>query len=70
MKIEVDRSKCIGAANCVGMAPKTFQLDGSKKAVVKDPTAYDDSILFEAAESCPTEAVLLYHAETGEKLFP
>jgi len=70
LKVEIDRSRCIGAANCVGMAPKTFQLDGSKKAVVKDPTATNDQTLFEAAECCPTEAVLLTHSETGEKLFP
>ncbi len=70
MKVMVDRVKCIGAANCVGMAPGTFQLDPSKKAAVKDPTAHDDSTLFEAAESCPTEAIALYDEGTGEKLFP
>ncbi len=70
VKVVVERSKCIGAANCVGMAPKTFQLDAANKATVKDPTAHDSGVLFEAAESCPTEAVLLYDEETGEKLFP
>ena len=70
MKIEVDRPKCIGAANCTGIAPKTFELDGSKKAVVKDPSAHDDETLFEAAESCPTEAIRLFDSKTGEKLFP
>lgn len=70
MKVIVERGKCIGAANCVGMAPKTFQLDGENKATVKDPTAHDDATLFEAAESCPTEAVVLHDDKTGEKLFP
>ncbi|HXI03400.1 MAG TPA: ferredoxin [Candidatus Saccharimonadales bacterium] len=70
MKVVVDRPKCIGAANCTGMAPKTFQLDPAKKAVVKDPAGHEDAILFEAAESCPTEAISLYDEKTGEKLFP
>lgn len=70
MKVQVDRPRCIGAANCVGMAPKTFQLDPTKKAVVKDPAAYDDETLFEAAESCPVEAILLHDSRTGEKLYP
>lgn len=70
MKVDVDRSKCIGAANCVGMAPKTFQLDDRKKAVVKDAAATTDETLFEAAESCPTEAVQLFDEKTGEKLYP
>lgn len=70
MKVHIDRTKCIGAANCVGMAPKTFQLDDKKKAVVQDPSAYGDETLYEAAESCPTEAVQLLDEKTGEKLFP
>ena len=70
MKVQVDRKKCIGAANCVGMAPKAFQLDSSSKAEVKDPSGHGDDTLFEAAESCPTEAILLFDEKSGEKLFP
>jgi len=69
VKIVVDRGKCIGAANCVGMAPKTFTLDGQKKAVVAKADGHDDATLFEAAESCPTEAIALYD-DAGEQLFP
>jgi ferredoxin len=69
VKIVVDRVKCIGAANCVGMAPGTFKLDPEKKAMVVRPDAHDDNTLFEAAESCPTEAIALYD-DTGEQIFP
>jgi ferredoxin len=70
VKVVVDRPKCIGAMNCIGLAPRTFRLDERKKAVVLDPAGHDEQTLFEAAESCPTEAVALYDEKTGEKLFP
>ena len=69
MKIVVDRLKCIGAANCVGMAPSTFKLDGEKKAVVMSSEGHDDNTHFEAAESCPTEAIALFN-DQGEQIFP
>ncbi len=70
MKILVDRSKCIAAANCIGMAPRVFTLDGMKKAVVLDPRGADDEKLIEAAEACPTEAITLCDDETGKQIFP
>jgi len=32
--VEVDRSKCIGAATCVALAPKTFRLDQDQIAAL------------------------------------
>ncbi len=69
MKVIVDREKCIGAANCAGIASGTFRLDKEKKAVVLDAAAHDDPTLFEAAEACPTEAISLFN-DRGERLFP
>jgi ferredoxin len=69
VKIVIDRQKCIGAANCVGIAPKTFQLDKEKKVALLDAGAHDDGTLFEAAESCPTEAIRILD-DSGEQLFP
>ncbi len=34
-KVKVDRDLCIGAASCVAVAPKTFELDNEGKAVIK-----------------------------------
>lgn len=70
VKIVVKRGKCIAAANCIGIADKTFKLDEARKAVVLDPKAHDDQTLYEAAESCPTEAIVLIDEETGEQVFP
>lgn len=35
-KVKVDRLLCIGTADCVAIAPNTFELDDEAKAVVKD----------------------------------
>ena len=70
MKIVIDRSRCIAAANCIGTAPRVFALDGSKKAIVIDAKADDDATLMNAAELCPTEAISLFDEESGDKIFP
>ena len=70
VKIVVDRSKCIAASNCIGMAPEVFVLDGGKKAFVRNAKGADDATIIEAAESCPTEAIQLFDEATGEKIYP
>jgi ferredoxin len=70
MKIVVDRGKCIAAANCIGMAPRVFALDGQKKAIVLDSKAADNTTLINAAELCPTEAISLFDEESDEQIFP
>ncbi|MSR85077.1 ferredoxin [Candidatus Uhrbacteria bacterium] len=73
MKIIVDRNACIGAASCVAIAMKTFELDMDGKAEVihvtdKIQTADESSgkatdqndlrdTIIEAARSCPTNAI-------------
>lgn len=70
MRIEIDRGRCIAAANCIGTAPKVFSLDGSRRAVVRDPKGADDATLREAASACPTEAISLFDEESGARIFP
>ena len=69
MKVRVDRELCIGVGNCVAIAPTVFELDAEDKAVVIDATLVDDSILQEAAESCPALAIILEN-DQGKQLFP
>lgn len=68
-KITVDREKCIGAASCIAVAEKVFELDAENKAVVKDPKGADDETLLEAARVCPTAAIIL-HDENGKQVYP
>lgn len=68
-KIIVDRDLCIGAGSCAALAPDVFELDGEKKAVVKNPKGADDATIRLAAQSCPVFAILLAN-QKGEQLYP
>jgi len=69
-KIKVDRNLCIGAASCVALAMKTFQLDGENKAVILDEAGDPPESIKLAAESCPTKAIILENTESGEQEYP
>ena len=68
-KIVVDRDLCIGAASCIAVAAKTYELDGENKAIVIDPNAVDDETLMLSAQSCPTRAIFLFDKD-GKQIFP
>lgn len=76
LKVKVDRDLCIGAATCVAVAPKTFELDSEGKAVIlkkdgsktsdfvnyKDIGDTEESILY-AAKSCPVDAIIIVEVD-------
>ena len=70
MIIIVDRALCIGAANCVAIAPTVFELDDERKAVVIDPYGVGDELIKAAAQACPTKAIVLQDEATGETIYP
>ena len=59
--IEYDKSKCIGAGNCVAIAPETWELD--EKGIAKPKiTQFEEKDLqknMDAAISCPTHAIVI-----------
>ena len=67
--ISIDQSRCIGAGNCVNLAPKTFQLDEEHIAYLVDATAETDEAILDAAQSCPTNAIYL-DTEDGQAVYP
>jgi ferredoxin len=69
MRIEVKRDICIGAATCTAIAPDVFELDDEMKATVKNPQGADDTIILDAAKSCPTLAIYIYD-DAGKQIFP
>ncbi len=69
MKVRVDRDLCTGVGNCVAIAPSVFELDKNRKAVVLNASSVDDETLWDAAESCPENAIILEDAE-GKRLYP
>lgn len=71
MKVRIDRPACIGAANCVAVAPHLFHLDRDNKAVVAQAAAEeaDEEILWEAADGCPALAIIL-EDDDGHQIYP
>lgn len=69
MKIIIDENRCIGSGNCVHIAPRVFALNELRIATVMDPHGAEDSILLEAAENCPVEAIQLFK-DDGTLVFP
>lgn len=69
-KIQVKRDDCIGAASCVAFSPTVFELDGQTKAVIIDGAEDTPENILMAAQSCPTKAIIVTDAETGEVIWP
>jgi len=61
IRARVDRHKCIGAGNCITIAPTAFDwLNGDfGKAEVVDPASVEEELLREAAFACPTGAIVI-----------
>jgi class 3 adenylate cyclase len=61
IRARVDRHKCIGAGNCITLAPTAFDwLAGDfGKADVVDPESVEEELLREAAFACPTNAITI-----------
>jgi ferredoxin len=58
VKVQVDKTKCIGCGTCVALAPKTFKLgdDGKSEAFTQDVDSQET--LEQAIQSCPAQAIL------------
>ena len=69
LRARVDRHRCIGAGNCITIAPTAFDwLKGDLlKAAVIDAESVEEELLREAASSCPTDAIVI---EEVEELLP
>jgi ferredoxin len=65
-KISVDKDLCIGSAMCVGIAPGRFALDERQRSGPVEAEIDPDELVRDAAASCPSEAISLVDAGTGE----
>jgi len=65
LKARVDRHKCIGAGNCITLAPSAFDwLPGEYgKAEVVGRETVEDELLLAAAFACPTAAIVVEEVE-------
>jgi len=70
MKVKVDRDLCIGAATCIAVAAKAFNLDNEAKAIILDSADEETrEAIIEAAKACPTAAIII-EDEKGNRIFP
>jgi len=69
-KIHIDRDMCIGAATCVAIAPKAFNLDSEAKSIILSSVEEEDeTMILDGARGCPTAAIII-EDQNGEKIFP
>ena len=69
MIVRILRQQCCGSANCAEIAPDVFALDSQHKSVVLDADAVARDKLIEAAEACPTTAIVV-EEDSGDQVFP
>ena len=70
LTVHVDRNLCIGAATCIAVAPKMFQLDNEAKAILLETSGEETyQTVLDSAKSCPVAAIIVTD-EKGTKLFP
>ncbi|WP_406392355.1 ferredoxin [Streptomyces sp. NBC_00882] len=68
--VEVDRSLCIGSAQCVHTSPDGFRLDTARQSHPSDPETDANEKILAAAENCPVEAIMITLLGSGEPVFP
>jgi ferredoxin len=72
--VNVDKSLCIGCCSCEIIAPDVFEINkksrsNPKSSVINQKGAGVNKIM-NAAETCPTKAIMVENSDTNEKLFP
>lgn len=67
MRIELNRSACIGNGMCCAVAPRYFELDQQGELTVLHDQVDDgdEAVVEDAAASCPVGAIILHRADTG-----
>ncbi len=78
--VRVDSEKCLGFGSCVIVAPSVFRLDErpgrgtfqnmAKLDVLDESGGEDFQNLLTAAQSCPTQAIVIEDQKTGRRIYP
>jgi len=66
LHIEVDHDRCVGNGMCLTFAPGVFQPNARRQSEVVDPEGDTLDDILVAAENCPTAAISVTDAATGE----
>jgi len=69
LRVRIDRTLCVGFADCIEEAPEAFELDADGIVVFTTPERVERKRLIAACESCPVDALTVWD-ETGTQLAP
>jgi ferredoxin len=69
LRVQIDRTLCVGFGDCVTAAPEAFILDDENIAVFRAPESVDRACLLRACASCPVDALTVWD-ESGEQVVP
>ena len=73
-QITIEPSLCMAFGSCETLAPNVFEVDKNKilnpKATVKSETGNDFESILDAAETCPTKAIIIRDRYTGRQIYP
>lgn len=70
VEVTINNDECIGCGACETEAPETFEMNDEAKAALKEPPHDNPEFIIEAAQACPTEAIIVTNKATGEKIVP
>ena len=66
VKVHIDRGECLAYGDCAELAPEAFEVDDVARLDGSAPLRK----LVDAARACPSAAITLLDAETGEQIAP
>ena len=63
---QVNENECAAHGDCVEIAPTVFELNETAHVIGDGPP----ELIMEAAEACPSVAITVIDAQTGEQVYP
>jgi ferredoxin len=69
LRVQIDRTLCVGFGDCVDAAPEAFALGADDVVVFVAPESVTREQLLRACASCPVDALSICRAD-GASLFP
>jgi len=74
LSVNIDESLCIGCCSCETIAPKVFSVDKLKhinpKSSVQNLYGSTEEKIMDAAETCPTKAILVDDKNSKRRIYP
>ena len=74
LSVDIDKSLCIGCCSCETIAPNVFVVNKLKqinpKSTVHDLYGANENKIMDAAETCPTKAILVDDKKSKRRIYP